>query len=250
MRHAGLEGVYRRRRRGCTTPRPDRRTELTIWSTVASASTDPDRLWVSDITEHPTGDGQGLPRRRARRVVATGDRLVDRRSPPLRTRRRRVADGDLASPARRRRSCIPITAPNTRPGRSAAGCAPPGLLGSMGTVGDAFDNAVAESFFGTLQLELLDRAPWPSREELAAAIFEWIECFYNPQRRHSSVGMLSPIDYETTTRGMITTPPTPSAKAGEAQSDRLRNHPRGMITTPPTPSAKPGEGQTLRCGAS
>ena len=68
----------------------------------------------------------------------------------------------------------------------------------MGTVGDAFDNAVAESFFGTLQLELLDRHLWSSRAELAAAIFEWIECFYNLQRRHSTVGMLSPIDYETT----------------------------------------------------
>ena len=58
-------------------------------------------------------------------------------------------------------------------------------------------NAVAESFFGTLQLELLDRHHWTSRDQLASAIFEWIEIFYNPQRRHSSVGMLSPVDYET-----------------------------------------------------
>jgi len=73
-----------------------------------------------------------------------------------------------------------------------------GLLGSMGTVGDAFDNAVAESFFGTLQLELLDRQPrLESRQQLASAIFEWIECFYNPTRRHSYCGMLSPVDYET-----------------------------------------------------
>ena len=68
----------------------------------------------------------------------------------------------------------------------------------MGSIGDAYDNAVAESFFGTLQLEVLDRRVWSSRDELAAAIFEWIECFYNTQRRHSSVEMLSPIDYETT----------------------------------------------------
>ncbi len=67
----------------------------------------------------------------------------------------------------------------------------------MGTVGDAYDNAVAESFFGTLQLELLDRHEWSSRGQLASAIFEWIECFYNPARRHSFVGMLSPVDYET-----------------------------------------------------
>jgi putative transposase len=57
---------------------------------------------------------------------------------------------------------------------------------------------VAESFFGTLQLELLDRQSWSTREELACAIFEWIECFYNPTRRHSHCGMLSPVDYETT----------------------------------------------------
>jgi transposase InsO family protein len=49
-------------------------------------------------------------------------------------------------------------------------------------------------------LELLDRQPrWPTRKALASAIFEWIECFYNPTRRHSYCGMLSPIDYETTT---------------------------------------------------
>jgi putative transposase len=66
--------------------------------------------------------------------------------------------------------------------------------------GSAFDNAVAESFFSTLQLELLDRqARWSTFEQLASAIFEWIGCFYNPQRGHSSVGMLSAIDCETTT---------------------------------------------------
>lgn len=68
----------------------------------------------------------------------------------------------------------------------------------MGTVGDAFDNAVAESFFATLQLELLDRHHLSSRAQLANAIFEWIETFYNPTRRHSSVGVLSPVDYKTT----------------------------------------------------
>jgi putative transposase len=71
-----------------------------------------------------------------------------------------------------------------------------GLLGSMGTVGDALDNAVAESFFGTLQLELLDRQHWATRHELASAIFDYIEAFYNRTRRHSAIDMLSPIDYE------------------------------------------------------
>jgi putative transposase len=57
-------------------------------------------------------------------------------------------------------------------------------------------NALCESFFGTLQLELLDQHHWETRLELAQAIFEWIECWYNPTRRHSSIGMLSPIDHE------------------------------------------------------
>ena len=58
------------------------------------------------------------------------------------------------------------------------------------------DNSVAESFFGTLQLELLDEHHWESRQQLAQAIFEWIEAWYNPRRRHSYCQMLSPVDYE------------------------------------------------------
>ena len=71
-----------------------------------------------------------------------------------------------------------------------------GLLGSMGSVGDCYDNSMMESFWGTMQLELLDSRNWKTRAELANAIFEWIECWYNPKRRHSSIGMLSPLDYE------------------------------------------------------
>ena len=71
-----------------------------------------------------------------------------------------------------------------------------GILGSMGSIGDALDNAMAESLFGTLQLELLDRRHWETRAELASAIFEYIEAFYNPRRRHSSIGNLSPVEFE------------------------------------------------------
>jgi putative transposase len=70
-----------------------------------------------------------------------------------------------------------------------------GLLASMGTVGDCF--AMMESFWGTMQLELLDSKSWQSRDELANAVFEWIECWYNPKRRHSSIEMHSPITFET-----------------------------------------------------
>src|SRR5699024_8513955 len=67
-----------------------------------------------------------------------------------------------------------------------------GILPSMGTVGDCYDNSMMESFWATLQLEVLDQQTWKTRDELANAIFEWIECWYNPQRRHSSINMLSP----------------------------------------------------------
>ena len=67
----------------------------------------------------------------------------------------------------------------------------------MGTIGDCFDNSVAEAFFSILQRELLDQHDWHTRDQLAAAIFEWIECWYNPHRRHSYNNGLSPLDYET-----------------------------------------------------
>ncbi len=70
------------------------------------------------------------------------------------------------------------------------------MLGSMGRVGDALDNAVAESFFASLQTELLDRQPWPMRQMLRSVIFEYSEGFYNRRRRHSTLGYLSPADYE------------------------------------------------------
>jgi putative transposase len=56
--------------------------------------------------------------------------------------------------------------------------------------------SLVESFWGTMQLELLDSRIWSTRAELATAIFEWIECWYNALRRHSNIGMLSPVDYE------------------------------------------------------
>ena len=71
-----------------------------------------------------------------------------------------------------------------------------GIAVSMGSRGDAYDNAVAESFFATLKKELVKRYSWPTRRELSAAVFEYIEVFYNRERRHSTLGYLSPINYE------------------------------------------------------
>jgi putative transposase len=67
----------------------------------------------------------------------------------------------------------------------------------MGSVGDCFDNAVTESFFATLECELLDRHRFRTRTEARVAVFDYLEGFYNPRRRHSTLGCLSPADYES-----------------------------------------------------
>ncbi len=75
-------------------------------------------------------------------------------------------------------------------------CDEAGVRPSMGSVGDCFDNAMAESFFATLECELLERSTFRTRAEAERAIFEFIEGWYNPHRRHSALGYLSPIDFE------------------------------------------------------
>jgi transposase InsO family protein len=71
-----------------------------------------------------------------------------------------------------------------------------GLVPSMGSVGDCYDNAVIEAFWSRVQVELLDRKRWKTRTGLANARFEYLEIFHNRQRRHSSLGMLTPVEYE------------------------------------------------------
>ena len=79
-----------------------------------------------------------------------------------------------------------------------------GMLPSLGSVGDPYDNAVVESFWGRMQTELLNRRRWSTRIELANAIFEYIEGFHNRQRRHSALDWRTPLEFETT--------PTPSSQ--------------------------------------
>ena len=71
-----------------------------------------------------------------------------------------------------------------------------GLLPSLGSIGDPYDNAVVESFWGRMQTEVLNRRRWHTRLELATAIFEYIEGFHNRRRRHSALGWMSPIEFE------------------------------------------------------
>ena len=76
-------------------------------------------------------------------------------------------------------------------------CREAGVRPSMGSVGDAYDNAMCESFFATLECELLGRRRFTSQAEARMAVFSYIEGWYNPARRHSGIGYLSPIAYET-----------------------------------------------------
>ena len=71
-----------------------------------------------------------------------------------------------------------------------------GVKPSMGTVGDAYDNAMAESFFASLECELINRRSWKTKAEARLAIFTWIEAWYNPLRRHSGLGQRSPNIFE------------------------------------------------------
>jgi len=75
-------------------------------------------------------------------------------------------------------------------------CQEAGIMPSMGSVGDAYDNAMAESFFATLEREVLNRRRFRSQAEARMALFEWIEGWYNPHRRHSGLGYRSPVNYE------------------------------------------------------
>ncbi len=197
MRGAGLQGVHRRRLRGCTrrdqavTPSDD----LVERNFRPEA---PDRLYVADITQHRTSEGwyylAVVLDCFSRRVVgwAMADHL------------RSELVVDALQMAIWNRGPGPGAIHHSDHGSTYTSWAfgqrlrEAGLLGSMGSIGDCFDNSVAESFFATLQAELLDRSTWPTREGLAQAVFAFIEGFYNPRRRHSTLGYLSPADYEQT----------------------------------------------------
>ena len=75
-------------------------------------------------------------------------------------------------------------------------CREAGIALSMGSTGDCFDNAMAESFFASLETELIDRNSWRTRADARLAVFDYIEAFYNPRRRHSALGYLSPAEFE------------------------------------------------------
>jgi putative transposase len=103
-----------------------------------------------------------------------------------------------------------------------------GIAQSMGSRGDCYDNAVAESFFATLKKELIHRRTWPTKAKLRTEVFDYIEVFYNRQRRHSTLGQLSPTQFEART---LSPPGSPLA------ASRLAS-PSQMMSTTSTPAAQ------------
>ena len=197
MRQAGLEGIYRRKKHFTT--RRDPKAALSDDLVNRQFTVDrPDVLWVGDVTEHPTTEGKVY----LATVIDAFSRRVVGWSIADHLRAELVVDA-LQMAIWRRNGREAGTVMHTDHGSQYTSWAfgrrlrAAGILGSMGSVGDALDNAMAESFFGTLQLELLDRRHWETRAQLASAIFEYIEAFYNPRRRHSSIGNLSPVEFET-----------------------------------------------------
>lgn len=195
MRHAGIAGVHRRkfvvttRRRPGVAPAPD------LVSRTFRA-TRPDEIWVADITYVPTWAGF--------LYVAVVLDVFSRRvvgwsmSDDLKTEV--VLNAlDMAIWNRRPTSGVIHHSDQGCQYTSFAfgrRCREAGVVPSMGSVGDCFDNAMAESFFATLETELLDRTRFRNRTEARLAVFDYIEGFYNPRRRHSALGQLSPAEYE------------------------------------------------------
>jgi putative transposase len=155
----------------------------------------PNRLWVADITYVPTWEGflflSVVLDAFSRRVVGWAMASY------LRTEL--VLDAlDMALFRRKPRDVIHHSDQGTQYTSYAFGkrCEQAGVRPSMGSVGDCYDNAMCESFFATLECELIDRSSFRSRAEARRAIFEFIEGWYNRSRRHSALGYCSPLEYE------------------------------------------------------
>ena len=194
MKQAGIEGVSRRRsakttRRGeATRPAPD------LVDRDFSAS-DADQLWVADITYVPTWTGFLY----LAVVLDAWSRRVVGWSMAGHLRTELVLEAlEMAIWQRRPERVIHHSDQGSQYTSIAFGarCREAGVRPSMGSVGDAYDNALCESFFATLECELLDRRRFRIRAEARLAVFEFIEGFYNRRRRHSALGYQSPVAFE------------------------------------------------------
>jgi len=195
MKSAGLEGVSRRNRRATTIRDRDNQPAPDLVQREFSAS-GPDRLWVADITYIPTWAGFLY----LAVVLDVWSRRVVGWSMATHLRTEIVlAALEMAISRRRPGDVIHHSDQGCQYTSIAFGkrCREAGLRLSMGSVGDAYDNALCESFFATLECELLDRNRFRTQVEARMAVFDFLEGWYNPSRRHSSLGYDSPADFES-----------------------------------------------------
>ena len=194
MRNAGVQGVSRRRPFHTTVRDETARPAPDLVDRQFTA-TGPDRLWVADITYVPTWAGflylAVVLDAWSRRIVGWAMESHLRTELVL-------AALDMAVAQRRPTEVIHHSDQGCQYTSLAFGrrCGEAGVRPSMGSVGDAYDNAMCESFFATLECELLDRERFRTQADARLAIFDFIEGWYNPRRRHSALDYLSPMIYE------------------------------------------------------
>jgi putative transposase len=193
MRTVGLQGVSRRKFR--TTVRDETARPAPDLVDRQFTAAGPDRLWVADITYIPTWAGvlylAVVLDAWSRRVIGWAMTTHLRTALVL-------AALDMAVAQRRPTDVIHHSDQGCQYTSLAFGhrCRAAGVRPSMGSVGDAYDNALCESFFATLECELLNRQPFPTQAEARLAVFDFIEGWYNPRRRHSALDYLSPMLFE------------------------------------------------------
>jgi putative transposase len=193
MRELGIKGLPTRRR-----PKGSRLGNVTSLDLVRRAfrREAPNQLWMTDITEHPTREGKVycciVLDAFSRMIVgwsidSSQTTVLVTNALGMATGRRGSQDGLVIHSDRG----VQFTSWAFSQKVHDAGLAP-----SMGAVGTPYDNAMVESFWGRMQVELLNRQRWKTRIELATAIHDYIEIFHNTHRRHSALGMRTPIEYE------------------------------------------------------
>lgn len=200
MREHGLQGAFLRKRWCIASTRQNARhtpaPDLVNRDFTAAA---PDRLWVADATRIPCGEGvfwlAAVRDAFSNRIV--GWRCSNRCDTDLilgaleyAARTRNIASGQIAHHSDRGSNYTSL--------RFGQRLEDHGILASMGSVGDSYDNALMESFFSTLKTELVYRKPWRTREEAANELFAYIDGWYNTERIQARLGWLSPDEYEAT----------------------------------------------------
>jgi len=194
MRLDGLQGATRRKKWRTTKRAKDARPAPDLVERDFSVD-GPDQLWVADITYVPTWSGFLY----LAVVVDAWSRRVVGWSMKTHLKTGLVLDAlNMALQQRRPDDVIHHSDQGTQYTSIAFGlrCKEARVRPSMGSVGDAYDNAMCESFFATLETELLQRRSFRNQAEARMAVFDYIEAWYNPHRRHSSLGQMSPLNYE------------------------------------------------------